>query len=123
MGITLVKVPVDSLEQFTFNAFRAMGVPEDEARACTRGLMESELHCLPGQGQGVRRLPVYNERINKGYVQPGAPFEIVKESPALALVDGHNGLGSPVAQRAMRMPSEVRQPKTSSSAIRPSSSR
>ncbi|HUN07170.1 MAG TPA: Ldh family oxidoreductase [Aggregatilineales bacterium] len=103
MGITLVKVPVDSLEQFTFNAFRAMGVPEDEARACTRGLMESELHCLPGQGQGVRRLPVYNERITKGYVQPGAPFEIVKESPALALVDGHNGLGSPVAQRAMRI--------------------
>jgi LDH2 family malate/lactate/ureidoglycolate dehydrogenase len=103
MGITLVRVPVDTLEAFTFNAFRAMGVSDDEARYCTRGLMQSELRTLPGQGQGVRRLPVYNERISKGWIHPGAPFEIVKESPALALVDGHNGLGSVVAQKAMAL--------------------
>lgn len=103
MAITLVRVPVDALEDFTFRAFRAMGVNEEEARMCTRGLMESELHCLPGQGQGVRRLPTYQERISKGYVIPGAPFEIVKASPALALVDAHNGLGSAVGQRSMRL--------------------
>ncbi|MBK9121735.1 MAG: Ldh family oxidoreductase [Chloroflexi bacterium] len=103
MGITLVRVPVDALESFTFSAFRAMGVPEDEARYCTRGLMQSELRCLPGQGQGVRRLPVYYERIRNTYIVPGAPFEIVKESPALALVNGHNGMGSAVAQRAMEL--------------------
>lgn len=101
MGITLVRVPVDALEDFTFRAFVAMGVSEDEARYCTRGLMQSELRTLPGQGQGVRRLPVYRERINNGWIIPGAPFEIVKESPALALVDGHNGLGSVVAQKSM----------------------
>jgi LDH2 family malate/lactate/ureidoglycolate dehydrogenase len=61
------------------------------------------LHCLPGQGQGVRRLPVYHERIGKGYVKPGALFEIVKQSPALALVDAHNGLGSVVGQKAMAL--------------------
>jgi LDH2 family malate/lactate/ureidoglycolate dehydrogenase len=103
MGITLVRVPVDTLEAFTFNAFQAMGVSDDEARYCTRGLMQSELRTLPGQGQGVRRLSVYNERISKGWIHPGAPFEIVKESPALALVDGHNGLGSVVAQKAMAL--------------------
>ena len=103
MGITLVRVPVDALQDFTQRAFMAMGVSEDEARRCTRGLIESELRCLPGQGQGVRRLPTYYERISKGYIQPGAPFEIVKESPALALVDGHNGLGSVVAQKAMEI--------------------
>lgn len=103
MGITLVRVDVDKLEQFTFNAFVAMGVGEDEARYCTRGLMQSELRCLPGQGQGVRRLPVYLERISNKYILPGAPFEIVKESPALALVDGHNGLGSAVSQKSMQI--------------------
>lgn len=103
MSITLIRVPVDELEKFTFNCFRAMGVPEDEARRCTRGLMESELRCLPGQGQGVRRLPVYRERISNGWIIPGAPYEIVKESPALALVDGHNGLGSVVAQKSMEL--------------------
>jgi len=103
MSITLIRVPVDALENFTLRAFMAMGVSEEEARYCTRGLMHSEMRCLPGQGQGVRRLPVYNERISKGYIQPGAQFEIVKESPALALIDGHNGLGSVVAQKSMEI--------------------
>lgn len=103
MSITLVRVPVDQLETFTLNAFMAMGVSEAEARYCARGLMQSELRCLPGQGQGVRRLPVYYERISNGWIIPGAPFEIVRESPALALVDGHNGLGSVMAQKAMEL--------------------
>lgn len=103
MGITLVRVPVDALHQFTVDAFKAMGCSEDEARRCARGLMESELRCLPGQGQGVRRLPTYHERISKGWVLPGAEFEIVKESPALALVDGHVGLGSVIAQKSMEL--------------------
>jgi LDH2 family malate/lactate/ureidoglycolate dehydrogenase len=94
---------VDALEKFVFNAFQAMGVSDDEARRCANGLMQSELRCLPGQGQGVRRLPTYHERINKGWIIPGEPFEILKETPALALVDGHNGLGSVVAQKAMEL--------------------
>lgn len=103
MGITLVRVPVDALEQFTYDAFRAMGVSDDEARMCTIGLMQSELHCLPGQGQGVRRLPTYHERIGKGYIQPNASYEILKETPALAYVDAHNGLGSVTAQKSMHL--------------------
>lgn len=103
MSITLVRVPVDGLREFTYNCFVAMGVSPEEAAYCTRGLMHSEMRCLPGQGQGVRRLPVYHERISKGYITIGAPFEIVKESPALALVDGHNGLGSVVGQKSMEL--------------------
>lgn len=103
MGITLIRVPVDALADFTLRAFMAMGVVEDEARRCARGLMESELRCLPGQGQGVRRLPTYHERIKNGWIIPGAEYEIVKESPALALIDGHNGLGSVVAQKSMEL--------------------
>lgn len=103
MPITLVRVPVDALYEFTINCFIAMGTSAEEAAYCARGLMHSELRTLPGQGQGVRRLPTYFERINKKYILPGAPFEIVKESPALALVDGHNGLGSVVSQKAMEL--------------------
>lgn len=103
MSITLIRVDVDTLETFTRTAFMAMGVPEDEARMCTRGLIESELRTLPGQGQGVRRLPTYHQRIKNGWIQPAAPYEILKESPALALVDAHNGLGSVVAQKSMRL--------------------
>ena len=103
MGITLVRVPVDGLERFVHRAFIAMGLSQEEAQFCTNGLMQSELHCLPGQGQGVGRLTGYYDRIQKGLYQPGTEIEIVKESPALALVDAHMAMGSVVGQRSMKL--------------------
>jgi len=101
MGITLVRVPVDDLEDFVQRAFIAMGLSRKEAETCTAGLMNSELRCLPGQGQGVSRLTGYYERISKGLYQPGTEIEIIKESPALALVDAKMVMGSVVGQEAM----------------------
>lgn len=103
MSITLVRVPVDALEDFVQRAFLAMGLSAEEARMCTRGLMESELRCLPGQGQGVGRLTGYYERISQGLYRPGTELLILKESPALALMDAQNAMGSVVGQRAMML--------------------
>lgn len=103
MPITLVRVPVDGLEKFVYDAFIAMGLSDEEATYCTSGLMQSELHCLPGQGQGVGRLLGYYERITKGLYKPGTEIEIVKESPVLALIDAHNAMGSVVGQKAMQI--------------------
>ena len=96
-------VPVADLELFTSQAFRSMGLDEQEAQLCASGLIQSELRCHPGQGQGVRRLVGYRQRILGNHVQVGAEFEIMKESPAVALVDAHNGLGSAVGQKAMKL--------------------
>ena len=101
MPIDLVTVPVETLTRFSFDCLRAMGCSEEEATLFSDGLIQSELRCLPGQGQGVRRLPIYLERINKRWTNIGAQMEIIKESPALALVDAHNGLGAVMGQRAM----------------------
>lgn len=91
------------LEEFAERAFVAMGVPADSASTCARTLIQSELRFHPGQGQGLKRLPHYERRISRKQLDPGAPFEIVKESAALALVDAHNGLGSVIGQRAMEI--------------------
>jgi LDH2 family malate/lactate/ureidoglycolate dehydrogenase len=45
----------------------------------------------------------YVERVAQGLIDPAAPFEISKQSPSLALVDAHNGPGTVVAVRAMRL--------------------
>jgi LDH2 family malate/lactate/ureidoglycolate dehydrogenase len=63
----------------------------------------SELRNLQGQGQGVKRLRVYVDAVAQGRVSATAPFEVLRESPALALVDAHNGPGTAVAARAMRL--------------------
>jgi LDH2 family malate/lactate/ureidoglycolate dehydrogenase len=102
-AIAMVTVPLDSLTRFTVSAFEAMGLPAEEAAITANALVYSELRFHPGQGQGVRRLRAYQERIAQNRIDIAAHFEIVKESPALALVDAHNGLGSVVGTRAMRL--------------------
>ena len=101
MPIQMIPVDVDALEDFVQRAFLAMGLSQREARICANGLMGSELRCLPGQGQGVARLTGYYDRISKGLYQPGTSIEIIKESPALALIDAKMVMGSVVGQDAM----------------------
>jgi LDH2 family malate/lactate/ureidoglycolate dehydrogenase len=96
-----VRVDAAALERFVVACFAAMGLRDDDARVCADALMQSELRYHPGQGQGVRRLASYEERIRRGRVDVDARFEVLKESPALALVDAHNGLGSVVGRKAM----------------------
>ena len=97
----VVRVDAGALERFAVACFEAMGVAPDDARVCADALMQSELRYHPGQGQGVRRLVAYDERIRLGRLDVHAPFEVLKESPALALVDAHNGLGSVIGRKAM----------------------
>ncbi len=102
-SIAMVRVDCDALKRFAHAALLAMGVAPADAEILAGALLYSELRFHPGQGQGVRRLRVYRERLAAAQVDPRAPFEVVKESPALALVDAHNGLGTVAAIRAMRL--------------------
>ncbi len=102
-AIPMTKVALDDLQRFALDAFLAMGVAPDDAAIVGGALIYSELRFHPGQGQGVRRLPLYRQRIAQGLLDIHAPFQIVKESPALALIDGHNGIGSVLGTRAMRL--------------------
>ncbi|NNF26951.1 MAG: Ldh family oxidoreductase [Gemmatimonadetes bacterium] len=80
-----------------------MGLPPEDAWIFGNALLFSELRFHPGHGQGVKRLRRYQERIQGREVDPAAPWGIVKESPALALVNAHNGIGTVAATRAMRL--------------------
>ncbi|NNM35465.1 MAG: Ldh family oxidoreductase, partial [Gemmatimonadetes bacterium] len=60
-----------------------MGLPPEDAWIFGNALLFSELRFHPGHGQGVKRLRRYQERIQGREVDPAAPWEIVKESPAL----------------------------------------
>ena len=60
-----------------------------------------ELRGHPGQGQGMRGLSRYCEMLENGGIVPGAPFEVLVDTPAMALVDGHKGFGQVIAVRAM----------------------
>ena len=103
MPTPMVPVELGHLSAFAHAALRAMGLSEEAATITAGALLFSELRFHPGQGQGVRRLVAYRQRIADRRIDIAAPFEMLKESPALALIDAHNGLGSVVGMRAMRL--------------------
>ncbi len=101
--IHMTAVTLDSLRVFVRDVLLAMGLPDEEADIFGGALVFSELRFHPGHGQGVKKLRRYGDRFAAGLVDVAAPFDIVKESPALALVDAHNGIGTVMATRAMRL--------------------
>jgi len=103
VDIPSVRVGLEPLQTFTHQVFLVLGLSDEQAELSACALLFSELRFHPGQGQGVRRLRAYQERLTGNLIRKDAPFEVVKESPALALVDAHNGLGSVTGIRAMRL--------------------
>ncbi|MDA0989705.1 MAG: Ldh family oxidoreductase [Verrucomicrobia bacterium] len=103
MLIPLRNVPASQLADFTRLVLRATDLAPGDAGIIADALVNSELCNLQGQGQGVNRVRAYVDRVQQLMVDPNAPFTVVKESPALALVDAHNGPGTVVAVKAMRM--------------------
>jgi len=94
-------VGVDTLEELTYQIFRAVGTPEEDARVTAHLIVESNV--TGHDSHGVVAVPRYVRGIKEGYIIAGAPTEVVKDEPAYAIVDGHRNLGHVVAYRAMNM--------------------
>ncbi|SDX60310.1 Ldh family oxidoreductase [Roseicitreum antarcticum] len=101
--IPMTNVDRDQLRAFVTEGFTALGLTAEDAGIFADALVFSELRFHPGQGQGVARLRRYQERIGNGEVNPRAGWSVIKEGPALALVDAHNGIGTVAAAKAMRL--------------------
>ncbi|MDD3276200.1 MAG: Ldh family oxidoreductase [Kiritimatiellales bacterium] len=96
-------VPFDLLEAFMTDAFKAIGVPEEEAKTCANVLVMSDKRGIDSHGVG-RLKPIYYDRIIKQKIQqPVTQFEIVRDMAATAVVDGHHGMGMVIGKRCMEM--------------------
>ena len=91
-----------TLHDFMFDAFRAVGVPEEDSEIVVDVILESDRRGIESHGCN-RFKPIYIDRINEGIQNPVTNFEIVKETPTTAVVDGHDGMGQVIAFRAMSM--------------------
>jgi len=89
----------DELEAFTAGIFQKHGVGRADAEVTARVLVSSDLRGIPSHG--VARLGRYLAGIEKGFIVPGVIPEVVEPVPAIAVVDGKNGLGQVVSELAM----------------------
>jgi len=94
-------IPVEELERFMRDVFIRLGVPEEDARITAEILIASDLRGI--ESHGIGRLKMYYDRIQQGIQKPVTQFEVVREMPATAVVDGHHGMGQVVGYRSMQM--------------------
>ena len=96
-----VLLPVEILENFIRDVLLALGVPAEDAQTCTGVIIASDLRGI--ESHGIGRLRYYYDRISSGQHQVVTQFEVMRESPTTAVVDGHHGMGMVIARRAMQL--------------------
>lgn len=92
---------VDELQNFMELSFIELGVSEKNAQICSQILIASDLRGI--ESHGIGRLRMYVDRIHKGLIDIDPPYEIVRQSPTTAVVDGHHGIGMVIAHRSMQL--------------------
>jgi L-2-hydroxycarboxylate dehydrogenase (NAD+) len=95
------RVLVQDLQSFITRAMQALGLPDDDAATVGRLMAQADLQ--GSDGHGVIRLPQYARRILAGGVNTRPTIRVAQERAATALIDGDNGMGHLVMQRATEM--------------------
>lgn len=96
------RVTFDALENFMVETFMAAGVREDHAKICAKVLITSDKRGIDSHGIG-RLKPIYLDRIRGGIINPITAIDVIKEGPTTAVLDGNNGMGQVIGQRAMAL--------------------
>jgi L-2-hydroxycarboxylate dehydrogenase (NAD+) len=104
----VVRVPVEAMRRFVEAAFSSLAVPLDDARVCADVLLSADLRGI--ESHGIGRLKVYTDRLRNGLMSPTTTFDVMRDCPTVATVDGHHGMGPVIACRAMDM--AIRKAKT-----------
>src|SRR3989339_436267 len=93
-------VPFDVMEKFMVEVFMKVGVPESDARICADVLITADKYGI--DSHGISRLKtIYIDRIRDGIQEAVTKFEILREGPTTAVIDGHNGMGHVIAKKSM----------------------
>jgi LDH2 family malate/lactate/ureidoglycolate dehydrogenase len=94
-------LPIDKARSFIKDVFLALGVPPEDAEISADVLITSDLRGI--QSHGIGRAKYYYDRITSGQHNPITKCEILRESPATAVMDGNHGMGMVIGSRAMQM--------------------
>jgi LDH2 family malate/lactate/ureidoglycolate dehydrogenase len=92
------RVGFDQLRQFITAAMVRLGLPQADAAVVGELMAQADLQ--GSDGHGVIRLSPYARRIRAGGINLQPKIKVVQERAGMALLDGDNGMGHLVMQRA-----------------------
>src|SRR4051812_34007789 len=94
------RIDADRLLDFATAVYKKHGVPEDDARLVADTLVQADL--WGHQSHGVLRLGWYRDRLRNGVMKRLTEPEFVIDAGAIALIDGHDGVGHVTTMLATR---------------------
>ena len=95
----LIFVGAQDAAAFARRLLARYGVPEHDADTVASCLVLADLRGV--DTHGIRRLPVYVDRLRRGLINPTPRLRPERVARAAAALDGQNGFGFVVATRAM----------------------
>lgn len=96
----MTALPAAELEDLAAAALRRSGLPAEGSADVARVLVLADLFGI--HTHGVQRIPQYVERAKVGGIDLGAEVVTEAVAPAVARVDGRNGIGPLVGMQALR---------------------
>lgn len=87
------------LLELTAGILHNNGLPEPDARIVAESLVDADLRGV--SSHGVLRMETYLQRLNNRVMNPTPEPKTISETPATAVLDGDNGFGQVVSQRAV----------------------
>lgn len=92
-------VSPERLLEFTARVYEHAGLPRSDARRIADSLVQADL--WGHQSHGVLRLDWYRARVKAGMMAPVTKPEFVIDGGAIAVIDGHDGVGQVLTTLAM----------------------
>jgi len=94
------RIAAETLRGFGAGALAALGVPSDDAVLVADSLVQADL--WGHQSHGFLRLPWYAARLRSGAMRAVAEPVVLSDTGPVALLDGRDGIGQVLAERARR---------------------
>jgi len=94
-------VTAQELKETAVKILRSAGVSENDAALVADHLVEANLRGR--DGHGISRLLGIMKGIDKKTINPSTAVSVVRETPAMALLDGGHSIGQIVAVKAMTL--------------------
>lgn len=95
------RIDARRLTRFAADVLTACGMPPADAHLVADSLVQADL--WEHQSHGVLRLRWYVDRLRAGVMRAVSEPETVVDAGAIAVVDGHDGVGQVLAAHAARM--------------------
>jgi LDH2 family malate/lactate/ureidoglycolate dehydrogenase len=105
MAASLSRHRAEAMMAFIADVLRAHDLREADARRVGELMVEADL--TGADSHGIFRLPQYVRRLRAGGMNPQPDITVSRRAPAVAMVEGDNGMGHLVMSRAAEAATDI----------------